>query len=426
MDFNQLRQKHPVFVYENFKYKISGPELEIEFHFHAEPDLDFYPKTTVPLGEKALANLDVFVFNLGLIELISYWKAVCSPTIVIKAGHLTADQISWWKNIYLHGLGEFFYVNKIDITQKSLLSIESRSPKQYEISDDSDATGELVLIGGGKDSAVTADLLPSSTLLMINPTVAALSIAEIAGNQTKILVTREIDPLLLQLNEQGYLNGHTPFSAYLSFVGTLVAHLHGYKNVIVSNESSAGEANLSYQGLTVNHQYSKSFEYEKDFREYSSKYLSRHINYFSFVRPLGELQIAALFALSEKFDKAFNSCNVSRNAYWCGECAKCAFVYLVFSAIVDENRRKRIFGDKDYFENGKIKQYIKDLTGEGTHKPLDCVGSEEESKMALKLIENPKDRMLLQKIKNDWDTNHFLPESYEAILRNKMKQLQYE
>jgi hypothetical protein len=66
----------------------------IKFHFHTDPDLDFYPETHIPLENSNVGNLDNFIFNLGLIEMISYWKATCSPKIIIKAGKLA------WENFF--------------------------------------------------------------------------------------------------------------------------------------------------------------------------------------------------------------------------------------------------------------------------------------------------------------------------------------
>jgi hypothetical protein len=66
------------------------------------------------------------------------------------------------------------------------------------------------------------------------------------------------------------LNGHTPFNALLAFLTYLVAYLGNKKYIVLSNESSANESNV--RGLKVNHQYSKSFEFENDFNEYTKKY----------------------------------------------------------------------------------------------------------------------------------------------------------
>lgn len=423
MDFNALRSKHPEFVYENFDYEAKDGVLKVKFHFILSPDIDFYPTLEMPVSG-SVGNIDKLVFNLGLVEIISYWKAACPPKIVIKAGRLNDEQKIWWKDLFINGLGEFFYQNKIDFCD--IVTIECRSTREYGISPRQELRGDLILVGGGKDSAVTAEFLSREGAFLLNPTPAALKIARIAGFKNTIIAKRTIDPELLQLNEQGYLNGHTPFSAYLAFVATLVANIYGYKNIIVSNEQSAGEANLEYLGLMVNHQYSKSFDFEKKFRDYSNKYLSE-TNYFSFLRPLNELQIAMMFLQIKKYDQAFKSCNAGRGEYWCGECAKCAFSYLIFSALADKARIRKIFGEKDFFENEKISGYIKDLTGKGIHKPLDCVGTEEESQMAQKLLEGSErdKKEIFERIKNDWNNEHFLPEEYETILRDKINRLSF-
>lgn len=423
MDLKALREKHSDFVYEKFEYQVDSGILKIKFHFHLEPNIDFYPTLEIPLLGEA-KNLDSYIFNLGLMEMISYWKATCPPNIIIKAGHLSEDQINWWKDLLINGLGEFFYQNQINFTEPNFLNIKISSDKRFWADENKDSQGDLILIGGGKDSAVTLEILRNQSkknnVLLLNPTMAAIKTTEVAGFIAPIIVTRQIDPQLLQLNKLGYLNGHTPFSAYLSFLSTLVAKIYNFKNIIVSNEQSAGEASLEYLGLLVNHQYSKSYRYEALFRDYLRAYINKDINYFSFLRPLTELQIAALFLQAEKYDLAFNSCNVGRGNYWCGECPKCAFVYLIFSALSDTKRLKKIFGQNNFFENEKIQSYIKDLTGDGKHKPLDCVGSEEESKMALELIKNPNNSEILNRVKNDWSLEHFLPKEYEEILKEKL------
>lgn len=63
-------------------------------------------------------------------------------------------------------------------------------------------------------------------------------------------------------------------------------------------------------GEKVNHQYSKTYEFENDFAEYSKKYLKANVKYFSFLRPLNEMQIAKIFSRYTKYHKVFKSCNV--------------------------------------------------------------------------------------------------------------------
>lgn len=450
ISLKSLHFKHPRLHYEAYDPVVTSNLLTISYHFLLEPDIHFYPQISLPLPKnyKLNASLDNLIFHLGLIELLSYWKAACPPEIIIKAGYLNEDQIHWWQDLFLYGLGEFYYRNQIDFTPKDFLTIKSpiASPKLSSKGGKAlpSVASDLILVGGGKDSALTLDLLSNQPnrhqVLLLNPTPAALGTAKIAGFNDPLIVTRQIDPTLLQLNAAGYLNGHTPFSAYLAFVSLLAAQIHGFAQVITSNEASAGEASLQYLNLPINHQYSKSFAYEQKFHQYASTYLSP-VNFFSFLRPLTELQIAALYAKTSRFDQAISSCNVTRNVGWCRECPKCAFVYLVLSAFLDQNRLQKIFGSSDFFDHPSIINHLIDLVGLGQHKPFDCVGTIQDSqdalllslaryphpaleKLALRLNLDPATTPTINaQIKNHLNDQHFLPPSYLKIVTLGLKSL---
>ena len=171
--------------------------------------------------------------------------------------------------------------------------------------------------------------------LVVNPSTAALEIIRSLCLSDPIVVTRTLDPKLLELNKNGYLNGHTPFSALLSFVGVTVAVLFGYENVIVANEQSANEGNVMYKGIEINHQYSKSLRYENLFREYLHKALTPSISYFSAMRPFHDIQMSKMFSRVPELLPVFRSCNTLRAVnMWCGNCAKCAFTYLTLFPFV--------------------------------------------------------------------------------------------
>ena len=127
-------------------------------------------------------------------------------------------------------------------------------------------------IGGGKDSVVTLELLRNSSMeilpLIINPRGATLNSIEKGGFSQKsyIKIRRTIDKHLLELNDKGYLNGHTPFSAMLAFVSLFSSLMTNTPNIALSNENSANESTV--KGEDINHQYSKSLEFEEDFRSY--------------------------------------------------------------------------------------------------------------------------------------------------------------
>jgi len=144
-------------------------------------------------------------------------------------------------------------------TARERTTNEKQVPRRFASRDDikrgNGGAKDLVLVSGGKDSVVTLELLREAgrafDCLLLNPTPAALAIAKQAGCERPIIVRRTIDPRLLELNAQGYLNGHTPFSALLAFLGATVAALGGYSRVIVSNERSAEESGVKYLGHPI-------------------------------------------------------------------------------------------------------------------------------------------------------------------------------
>jgi hypothetical protein len=355
-----LRKKYPQFFYKGYFYCIKGGDLHISFDFAAPPDIEFHPTVVIQnvtqkdikrVGEPALSN---FIFHLGLMEIPSYWKVTCSPKIVIEAGFLNKEQVRWWKDLMLKGMGEYFYQNKINFTKPNFLTITS-SPraklKLNRIKFLNLKERTLVPVGGGKDAMVTLELLKKGRQhvipFLLNPKREQEQILKIAGLKNPVIVTRTIDPKLLELNRKGYLNGHTPFSAYLAFLGALCAILFDYKYIALSNERSSNEGNVEYLGKTINHQYSKTYEFEKKFRQYSKKYLAQDLEYFSFLRPLYELQIARIFAHYPKYFSAFLSCNEAHKTKsgtrkptkkWCGKCAKCLFVWISLYPFVSEKQ----------------------------------------------------------------------------------------
>ena len=391
MKLDELREKHPRLIYRSYSIQPQDTTLDIAFDFLLEPDIVFRPTATLPLREPLdLETIENFVFHLGLVELISYWKAACPPEIAILPGQLSTEQLAWWHDLFIHGLGEFFFQNKLDFTPANFLTlkpakIEPTVPTKTLLKD----TGNLILVGGGKDSVVTLEVLKQSSrrkgTFVLNPIRAALDSIRIAGYDPPLTVRRTIDPTLIALNKAGYLNGHTPFSAYLAFLGVLVGALHGYDNIIASNESSANEQNTIFHQLKINHQYSKSFRFEQRFRDYCQQYLTEEVKYFSFLRPLFDFQISGIFANCTDQHLSFRSCNVhQKKDSWCKQCPKCAFVYLMLFPFLSYEQMLNIF-DEDLYWKPEIESHLKGLTGIGAHKPFECVGTIEESQAAISL-----------------------------------------
>lgn len=446
--FNGFREKYKEFIYKSYSIEELDNKIIIKYCFEI-PNLSmFEPKIEILKKNIKFENIHTdmvknLVFNLGMIELISYWKCACPENIIIKCGILNEEQIKWFKKLYYLGLGEFRYINNIQISQDEMFKIKCESSEKLNIvKNNNKLSGTIIPIGGGKDSTVTLEILKKNKednyCLMIGGKEPSMQSAKIAGyNDNQIIeVNRIIDKKLIELNQQGYLNGHTPFSAMLAFLSYLIAYLTGRKYISLSNESSANETNV--EGENINHQYSKTFEFEQDFRRYANKYLCCNVEYFSMLRPLNELQIAMLFSKNEKYHKIFKSCNVGSKKIpwkWCCNCPKCLFVFIILSPFLYKNKLVDIFGE-DLFEKETLLNTFIELCGYGKTKPFECVGTFNEVNYAItKTIENLNGSELpyllkyykenykfeiTKELETEYNENNNLPKEFEKILKEKL------
>ena len=446
LKFENYRKKYKEFLYNNYCSYEDEKTIYLEYEFEIPGLTKFKPKLSIEKKNLKLKDIKTeysqnMIFNIGMIELISYWKSTCAPKVIIKCGYLDKNQIDWWKKLYFYGLGELFYRNNIKTDINNFMNIEVNNEARKFVYDKiiDNSEGYIIPIGGGKDSVVTLETLnidkKNDYCLIINPKPVTLECAKIAGiNDNNIIeIHRTIDKNLIDLNEQGAINGHTPFSAMLAFVSYFIAYLLSKKYVALSNENSANESNIL--GEKINHQYSKSFEFECDFENYTNKYLKAPVKYFSFLRPLNELQIAKIFAKHEKYHSTFKSCNVGSKGKewkWCCNCAKCLFAYIILSPYLYKEKLISIFGT-DMFENEELLDIFLELTGNKEIKPFDCVGTFEEVKFAIsKTIQNIEEKnkklpYLLQYYKQNYklvDTTDDITKRYNT--QNNLSEEQNE
>jgi UDP-N-acetyl-alpha-D-muramoyl-L-alanyl-L-glutamate epimerase len=443
--FLELREKFPFLVYEGFRSEEIPGGLGITWSFNLADRYSFHPKLLMPLQAGHLSDtmLENILFHIGMVEMISYWKAACPPKIIIRDHHLDKGQSVWWKKLFFQGLGEFRYLNGIECSEEDFLHFETGARKLSPFSFQS-ANSVIVPIGGGKDSVVTLELVGKMTdaaPFILNRSRASEDIIRAFGmNEGKmILARRTIDSALLKLNDAGFLNGHTPFSALLAFVAVFAAMMSGRRYIALSNESSANESTVA--GTTINHQYSKSVGFERDFREYMRKYITPDVEYFSFLRPLNEMSIARLFSRFPKYHSLFRSCNAgSKTDSWCGECSKCLFTFIILSPFLDHDELIRIFG-KDLLEDPELIPILDELTGNSATKPFDCVGTIGEVNAALATAvgryQEKKLPALLEHYRRSasyhpgshdgtgsllhaYDPENFLPSDFEKILKSAL------
>ncbi len=452
--FDAFRKTFSTFTFERQSVKRENGALSLAFDFNLDDRYHFRPTLEIPakpffdwdnLPENLLQRL---AFQIGMTELVSYWKIACPKKVVVKPFVLTENQIKFWKKLYYNGLGEFLYLNSISVSEADLMQIETMLPidsfstnTAFARNDmDSSISFEekvLVPIGGGKDSVVTLECLRHEMPvipLIVNPRGATLNCVKTAGYKEDeyIVINRTLDPTMLQLNAEGYLNGHTPFSALLAFISVLVAFGSRSKYIALSNENSANESTVP--GTNINHQYSKSFEFERDFRNYVAENLNDKVQYFSFLRPLSELQIAKLFAQCEAYHPVFRSCNVgSKTDSWCCHCPKCLFTWIILSPFLSREKLVSIFG-KDLMADESLQPIFEELNGTAPVKPFECVGTVEEVRACMKvagistgsmtagfvkvpeLVEEPT----VEEILNRFNTQHFLPAQFEQILKSRL------
>ena len=456
MDYSELRDRYKTFRYTDYEYTIDGGMLHAIFHFTIDGLESFSPEWKIPasyyrdeaderseISRNTAEIIDRLVFSLGMVELVSYWKITCAPTVLIECGQLTEFQAEWWKKLYWGGLGEFFYVNKIDADHADFMSIHNAEKTSVVRNWDNtepvkisgDFSGCLVPIGGGKDSAVSLEVLRTTGEDVVTYTVngikAARATIDICDYKSgDISAARTLDKNMLELNKKGYLNGHTPFSAIVAFSSYIAAFLNGRKYITLSNESSANESTVA--GSSVNHQYSKSYEFEHDFMAYIGTIIKDSpILYFSLLRPLSELQITCIFAKQKRYHGIFRSCNRgSKTGVWCCECPKCLFVYIMLSAFLSQQEMIEIFGE-DLLNKASLKEYFRELAGIAENKPFECVGTRREVVLAINhcqyeetpllIRENPvtQDKKFDEAL-HEWNDENNVPEKFLDAVRRKL------
>lgn len=436
--FTNLREEYKTFYFEGIKSNLSDFYLELELLYSFDKKIEFRHILRIKKNSSLkniidINDLDKYkkeIIGIGIVEGINYYKLCGSKNFVVECDDLSDDEKIWWRKLYYKGLGEYRYLNNIlDIKEEDFIKFSSTGEKVGNVSRET-LEGNLVLVGGGKDSNTSLELLSDekdkNLILIVNPRSASFDSAKTAGYDENeiIIVERVIDKKLIDMNKEGFLNGHVPFSAILSFISTFIASLSGRKNIVVSNENSANEDTVE----GANHQYSKTFEYENDFRSYAQNSLfdGDGVNYYSILRPLSELQIVKIFVNFKKYLPVFKSCNVgsriiNKEEIWCGKCPKCLFVFILLLSQLSLEDTIKIIGN-NMLDNLDNKEDFDKLIGVLPEKPFECIGTKEEVNMALSIIINKeefKDNMpaLLKYYKEECADKHISEDKIDEFIK---------
>ncbi len=294
--------------------------------------------------------------------------------------------------LYSEGLGELAYANGLPGLPRpsfaggassAAIAQPATTPRRV-----------LVPVGGGKDSVVALEIVRGSGCELALFSVGdappiARTVA--ASGLPRLLAKRTLDPQLRGLNEAGAINGHVPVTAIVTCVALLTAALNGFDAVAMANERSASVGNVSFDGVEVNHQFSKGMHAERLLSAALSE-VAPGMSAFSVLRPASELAVARAFARIGRYDDAFTSCNAlfrgdpaRRASSWCCECPKCRFVFLALAPFSEPAHLREVFG-RDLLDEDTQFEGFALLTATGGHKPFECVGEEQESIAAIRLL----------------------------------------
>ncbi len=317
--------------------------------------------------------------------------------VIVEGAPLTTAELEFHRHLYDDGLREFAVANHLPVPRRVTIGSEPAldpvdpPPPPIARSRGAPPGGLVVPIGGGKDSMVlieaVRDLRPR--LFAVNPHPLVVELADQSGLEL-IVVRRRLDPGLSVLNQEGALNGHVPITAIVSLIAVVGSFLYGYDSIAMAVERSASEETVLVDGVPVNHQYSKSLEFERLLADLITSTVDAGLSYGSALRPYSELAIARTFARLTQYHGTFCSCNsafrqtAGAGDRWCGHCPKCRFVGLMLAPFVDRGALSAIIGRDLFADPGQVDGFAALMSDED--KPFECVGERRESAAALRLL----------------------------------------
>ena len=366
---------------------------------------------------------------------VSYYKTAAPPVIDLGSTALSSTELAFLREFYLQGLGEFAYRNHLDLTGLRIEAVCHRGgrpppnpprsrggcpppvppgeglpapvPRGGAASPRSPRPPQRALVpfGGGIDSIVVVErvrrLADAALFVVSRPADRFAAIEEPAAvtGLPVVRAEREIDPQLLRSAELGFLNGHVPVTGILSAIAVLAAVLEDRDAVVMSNEWSASIPTLQYQGRPVNHQYSKSADFEAAFRGVLAGSRPRCRSTSPGCGTGPSCGSASSSRRSGRTTASFRSCNKAfyaerarRLDHWCGECDKCCFIDLILAPFLPAEALRRIFAQAgEPLDDPDLAGKFRALLGAGA-KPFECVGEVSECRAAVLLAARRDDR----------------------------------
>ena len=365
------------------------------------PGLGAFTETVVFPEEADFDRLDRSVLA-GLVRMCailigtSYYKA--APANLIEPDFaLTDAERHLFELAYGPGLGEFYVRNELPYPPEFTIKAEPRMDALQTPARKTEDVRAAVAFGGGKDSHVAASVIKAvgaeveQVSLILSDSVGERLVAMSEAPVT--LIRRRIDPHLIELSRSGRaLNGHIPITGVNSCLMTLYAAAKGLDWVVFANERAASEPTMESNGYPVNHQFSKSLEFEDALRNaFAANAVP--VTYFSILRPVSELWTAHYLATAgEDALEIFASCNrnfvfagpnaLPKDRRWCGKCAKCVYTAVLLAPFLPVERHARVFQSQPLHDPRNL-DFLREIAGLTDAKPWECVGERREVAAAI-------------------------------------------
>lgn len=326
----------------------------------------------------------------------SYYKASPSGRVSVDMP-LTRAARRLAQLAYGPGLGEFYvrnhlaYPPALEITGPD--GLDTAAPVRVA----PERPRAACAFGGGKDSHVARAILDAAGAVS-EPVSVILSkrVGERLQTMTDApltLMTRTIDPRLIALSRSGEaLNGHIPITGINSCLIALHAAACGQDWVVFANERAASEPTMQANGHPVNHQFSKSLEFEDALRAAFAA-AGAGLDYFSVLRPVSELWTAHYLARrAPQALEVFASCNrnfvfageavLADGQRWCGQCSKCVYTGVLMACWMAPDHHTSVFQSRPLHDPANL-DHAFDIAGLTGAKPWECVGEAREVAAAL-------------------------------------------
>jgi hypothetical protein len=334
-------------------------------------------------------SLKIAAAHAGLANLIDLISITLPEKVMIDAIQLNREALAFWKETARNVAAE--RIAEDDLPASVL---DARWTSGGALHGRMDAVpqkkrGQLLAMSGGKESLAALKQLEGGKA----PTLFFLHYPDSGWHHGRRLLeyfsrTHECVKVRCDITStrslvQKYRCGSYGIFVIGQIVFSALLFMDRFSRISIGNEFSANFGNGTHDGVPVNHQYDKSFAFARRLNAYLAAHVTDDFTHDSPFWDWYEYRIARDFFLDARHLRHWTSCNNSTAShYFCGACAKCAFVFLLGAAHGDAALIRRLM-DVNMLYNLPLIRSLADIEAP---KPLECVGTKEEVWVALEDI----------------------------------------